>query len=98
MKCHSGKKIKGQGVCMGELQTKRTVPGPNGTVRRERYCPICDTQQWTVEIFEAELQNERNEKESEIATLNRKLIAAKSEVEGIKMLADSFFTLLNIIN
>lgn len=94
MKCHSGKKIKGR-VCDGELQTKRTLAGPDGTVRRERYCPQCETQQWTVETFEDVLKAEREAAAREIADLKRQVYQARNETTEIKEAGQRFFRLIS---
>lgn len=95
MKCHSGKKLKGK-ICDGELQTKRTLAGPDGTVRRERYCPECQTQQWTVEMFEDDLKAEREKASGEIRNLNRQVAEASREAAEIKRAGKQFFQLIGV--
>lgn len=92
MKCHSGKKIKGH-VCQGDLQTKRTLTEADGTVRRERYCPVCQTQQWTVEQFESKIKANNSQHEEEMYDLKQQLRQTILELDEIKRIGNAFLSI-----
>jgi|WetSurMetagenome_2_1015567.scaffolds.fasta_scaffold473737_2 transcriptional regulator NrdR family protein len=94
MKCGAPiKGKKGSSVCKGDLSALRTLA--NGrSVRRERRCSACGQQVWTIEVYEADLEQARQQGQEKIQHLENELQEANKTIEGIKLAANHFLGLL----
>lgn len=78
MKCPSI--IKGKKPCGADLQTRRTLA--NGTeVRRERLCPKCGKQLFTVEHFESDIEAAEVRHRQRLSDLEAEIQRLSAEIE-----------------
>jgi len=94
MKC--GASIKGNKsntVCKGKLSALRTLAN-GSSVRRQRRCSACGRQVWTVEVYESDLEQEKERHRQEIIDLSSKLREAEISLSEIKASGRHFIGLL----
>lgn len=84
-KCKSNKKLRK----IPDLKTLRTL-ADNGRVRRERSCPKCKSRMWTVELLEAEYENERREEKEKLYKEEELHARAEDKLTRIKELYTEF--------
>jgi hypothetical protein len=94
MKCGASiKGKKGATICKGNLSALRTLA--NGrSVRRERRCTACGRQVWTIEVYESDLEQERQSHKQEVLNLTDRLREAENSVSEIRSSGKHFFSLL----
>lgn len=81
-------------VCSGSLITKRTLLRHNNTVKRERYCTNCNNKLFTTEIFQNDLEAERQQYVQEIRKLDNQLRIYKRKFDEIMQSGKHLYALL----